>query len=97
MKIKLLGDVECPTSAEMFAWCKARGWLLPGATSGLYARVDVPEDVLGVPVSLWLPIGDSVRDFPRRMAEAMQECALCAGMTPAQVACEMTAGRGGAA
>lgn len=91
MRIKLADEVECPTSAEMLAWCKSRGWLLPGATSGLFVRVDVPN----VPESLWLPIGDSVRDFPRRMVEAMQECAVCAGMTPAQVAREMTAGRGG--
>lgn len=79
-KIRLADDVDCPTHAEMAAWCEARGWrsladkrcAYVEAPNGL--RYDQPFDVVG-----W------------RTLITMFACQF--DMSPAAVAREMTAGR----
>lgn len=81
--IRLMDEVECPTSSEVHAWLRAHGWTPIPSPHPAWLRWALGNRYTEVPAD------DTFDDWPRRVAEACDELGAHHQQSAASVAREM--------
>lgn len=86
MKITIPVAVEAPTLAQVEDWLVRRGWRhYPDPSFPTWARYADPTGARGVSV----PLRVDALDYPRRIAELIEELTFLTGIAPADIVAQM--------
>ena len=64
------GSVESVSPSQLAVWLRARGWKVEGELAGKYTRYI--RDINGAPWEVEVPFSSRLRDYPRRLVEALE-------------------------